>query len=134
MNMLSTSIAAETALTRPPHSAPRPAAPKLTESPDDTAERTRSTMRQFIGETFYGVLMQQLQKGLNQHNPISGGRGEEVFRGEFNQVIVRRMAAVSNFPLADAAVDQILKNTPHSKIYSPQRAALAPMTSEGIRA
>lgn len=76
--------------------------------------------------------MQQLQKGLGQHNPMSGGRGEEIFRGELNQLIVRQMAARGDFKLAEAAVDQIFRNTPYSNVCSPERAGRGLETAEGI--
>jgi hypothetical protein len=104
-------------------SAPRPALPAA--GADAGVQETRSAMRQFVGETFFGLLVQQFQKGLDRHNPLWGGRGEEVFRGELNQVMVRRMAATKNFPLADTAVEQLLKNTPHSRVVSPERAGAA---------
>ncbi len=108
---------------------PAPQAPRFATGPEaaqgDAYQQTRDKMRQFVGETFYGALMQQFQKGLDQHNPMSGGRGEEIFRGELNQVLVRRLAARSHFPMADFAADAILKNTPYSKVVSPERAGIS---------
>lgn len=135
MNMLSTSTATTDAalMRRQPAAASISAGLKAGGvGGENAADQAREAMGQFVGETFYGALMQQLQKGLGQHNPMSGGRGEEIFRGELNQLIVRQMAAQGDFKLAEAAVDQIFRNTPYSNVCSPERAGRGTETAEGI--
>ncbi|HWB07708.1 MAG TPA: rod-binding protein [Pirellulales bacterium] len=60
---------------------PRPVSPKLREAFD-----------QFVGETFYGQMLGSMRKTVGKPAYFHGGRAEEVFQGQLDQVVAEQMA------------------------------------------
>jgi len=60
---------------------PRPVSPKLREAFD-----------QFVGETFYGQMLSSMRKTLGKPAYFHGGRAEEIFQGQLDQVVAEQMA------------------------------------------
>ena len=46
----------------------------------------------FVGETFYGQMLQSLRKSVGKSPRFNGGRGEEVFTKQLDQVLAQKLA------------------------------------------
>ena len=75
-------------MTVPPLSAAVPtAAPK---SP--TAVQTEEAFRDFVGETFFGMMLKSLRTTQGETAYFNGGQAEEMFRGQLDQTIASQLA------------------------------------------
>lgn len=92
MNAVSTS-----ALARAPAVAP----------PD--LERLRETSAKLVGSVFYGQLLRQMRDSEFQGKYGHGGRGEEVFGAQFDQLLAERMGERRGDGLADAVYRRLEK-------------------------
>ncbi len=57
---------------------------------DDT--KLRETFTQFVGETFFTQLIKAMRSGQSKPAYFHGGRGEEVFQGQLDQMLSERFA------------------------------------------
>lgn len=64
-------------------------------STPDADQELRRTFYQFVGETFYGQLLSAMRKTVGKPAYFHGGRAEEVFQGQLDQVLGQRMAQAS---------------------------------------
>ena len=67
-----------------------PTAPALGQ-PANSQDELRQVFHRFVGETFYGQLMQSLRKTVDKPAYFHGGRAEEVFQAQLDQVLAERM-------------------------------------------
>ncbi len=58
-------------------------------TPDPNA--TRDAFDEFVGNTFYSQMLSSMRKTTSQPAYLNGGRGEEVFRGQLDQVLAKEM-------------------------------------------
>jgi len=101
-------------------SAARPSSPAAlcgARAGDDVAA-ARQAARQFVGEAFFGLLLRELRKSTAEKHLLDGGRGEATLQPQLDQFLVERLAASRNFPLADAIVNHLYRDTEHSPIRS----------------
>jgi flagellar protein FlgJ len=61
-------------------------------TPTQADPKVRETFDQFVGETFYGQMLQSLRKTVGKTPYFNGGRGEEIFRGQLDQTLAQNMA------------------------------------------
>jgi Rod binding domain-containing protein len=55
----------------------------------------------FVGQTFYGQMLQSLRKSVgNKSSRFHGGRGEEVFTRQLDQVLAQKLAKSSGDKLS----------------------------------
>ena len=73
-------------------SATKPSAPagKTAENP-----ALRKAFDQFVGETFYGQMLQAMRKSQTKTPYFNGGRAEEVFTQQLDEVITKKLAESS---------------------------------------
>ena len=59
----------------------------------------RDAFNDFVGQTFYSQMLSTLRKSVQKSEYFDGGRGEEVFQGQLDQVIVEKLsdASAGNF-------------------------------------
>ena len=73
----------------------------------DDPQALRRKVGEFVGLTFFAPLLKQASdsrlKGKNGH----GGRGEEVFRGQLNELLAMRIGESGRFGLVDALVKRL---------------------------
>jgi hypothetical protein len=62
----------------------------------------REAFQEFVGKTFYGQLLKSMRKSVGEPAYFHGGRGEEVFRSQLDQIVVERIAETSAGPLSDS--------------------------------
>ena len=58
-------------------------------------QELRRVFNQFVGETFYGQLLSAMRKTVGRPAYFHGGRTEEVFQAQLDQVLGQRMAEAS---------------------------------------
>lgn len=64
-------------------------------------EELRTVFRQFVGEAFYGQLLQSMRKTVGKPAYFHGGRGEEVFQAQLDQQLAQQMAEATGDTIAD---------------------------------
>jgi peptidoglycan hydrolase FlgJ len=64
----------------------------------DPPEKLREAFTDFVGQTFYGQLLSAMRKTVGKPAYFHGGRGEEVFQGQMDQLLGEK--------LADSSADQ----------------------------
>lgn len=78
------------------------------------AEEVQEKFRQFVGEMFFGQLMKAMRSTQEKPAYFHGGRAEEVFQGQMDQLMAEEMT--------EASADQIAE--PMFRQQFPQQAAL----------
>lgn len=68
-------------------------------------DEVREAFQEFVGKTFYGQLLKSMRKSVGKPAYFHGGRGEEIFRSQLDQLVVERIAETSAGPLADSMYD-----------------------------
>ncbi|MFH1416789.1 MAG: hypothetical protein ABII12_00670 [Planctomycetota bacterium] len=79
-------------------------------------ERTRKAVGEFVGNVFYGTLLRQIQDSKLKGTYMHGGRGEEVFRGQLNMELAKRMGAAKNDPITERLYASIERNLPGGRV------------------
>ena len=78
-----------------------PAAPKLpsalqnTEAGAAQGGELRKVFDNFVGETFYGQMLHAMRETIHQSAYFHGGRAEEVFQGQLDQILAQQMTKAS---------------------------------------
>ena len=72
-------------------------------TPDDLRDR----MQELVGGVFFGLLIKQMRKTLSGSKYFNGGRGEQIFLGQFDQEIARRMSESLPASFIDPMVEQM---------------------------
>jgi Rod binding domain-containing protein len=86
LNALSSSVDAASLQS----SAPQP--PKT----DGRSEvETREAFQDFVGQTFYGQMLKAMRKTVGKAAYFNGGRAEEVFQQQFDQVLAEKLSDAS---------------------------------------
>jgi hypothetical protein len=62
-------------------------------APDDG--QLRETFGQFVGEAFFGQLMKSMRASVGKPAYFHGGRGEEVFQGQLDQLLAEKISEAS---------------------------------------
>ena len=55
----------------------------------------RSTFDSFVGEVFFGQMMESMRKSVGKPAYMHGGRGEEVFQKQLDQMFSQEMSKAS---------------------------------------
>jgi len=85
---LSTFAATDAALSR--SASPKPPSPA---APDDA--KLRETFNSFVGEVFFGQLLKAMRKTVSKSAYFHGGRAEEIFQQQLDQVLGEKLSHVS---------------------------------------
>ena len=96
----------------------------------EAAERkVRDTLNQAYGTIFYGTLLRQLRASSLKGEYMLGGRGEEVFQAQLDQVFVERISSARGFDLGEARirdlVDQQMRIDKSKEMFHQTRSASA---------
>lgn len=90
--MQSSNISAAAVEFARPAQASAPVGPPSNTTP---AGELRDAFDQFVGETFFSQLISQMRKTVDKSAYFHGGRGEEVFQGQLDQMFAQRMTEAS---------------------------------------
>lgn len=75
----------------------------------EAAERkVRETLNQAYGTVFYGTLLKQLRASSLKGEYMHGGRGEDVFQAQLDQVLVERISDARGFDLGEARIRELV--------------------------
>jgi len=55
-------------------------------------QKLKETFSDFVGQTFYGQLLASMRKTVGKPAYFHGGRAEEVFQGQLDQMLAERMS------------------------------------------
>jgi len=55
------------------------------------SSEVREAFDQFVGQTFFGQLMKSMRQSVGKPAYFHGGRGEEIFQAQMDQVLTERM-------------------------------------------
>lgn len=88
-------IAVRTAPLQPAMPAPPLSPTQATEDP-----ALRETFQQFVGETLFGQMLKSMRKTLRKPAYFHGGRAEEIFQQQLDQVLAEKMSKASADKLA----------------------------------
>ena len=64
-------------------------------NPRLNSPQLREAFDQFVGETFYGQMLSSMRKTLGKPAYFHGGRAEEIFQGQLDQVLGEQLAKAS---------------------------------------
>jgi hypothetical protein len=70
-------------------------AKQLTGNASGDQKELREAFDDFVGETFYGQMLGAMRKMTGKPAYFHGGRAEEVFRGQLDQVLAEEMTEAS---------------------------------------
>ncbi len=91
MNILPTDPVVPTTQVKSPAAPPTPL---NSQTPAEKAE-LRKAFDDFVGQTFFGQLLQTMRKSVGKPAYFHGGRAEEVFQTQLDQVLVEEISAAS---------------------------------------
>lgn len=80
----------------------QPAAPA---PPAANSPKLREAFTQFVGESFYSQMLGSMRKTLGKPAYFHGGRAEEIFQGQLDQVLAEQMAKANADKLAGPMFD-----------------------------
>ncbi|MGL6193583.1 MAG: rod-binding protein [Thermoguttaceae bacterium] len=77
-----------------------------TQTPEDE-KRYREVFHQFVGQTMYGQMLKAMRETQQKPAYFHGGRAEEIFQGQFDQVIVDKLTAATPKSFSDSMFKQM---------------------------
>jgi hypothetical protein len=81
-----------------PLGAPRPLGPAGTAGENGL----REVFHQFVGETFYTRLLSSMRDTVGKPAYLHGGRAEEAFQAQLDQVLAQKMTAATHNRFSDS--------------------------------
>lgn len=73
---------------------PEPAAPPQLQPGQDDPE-LKEAFQDFVGQTFFGQMLSAMRKTVSKPAYLHGGRTEEVFQSQLDQVIAEKLSDAS---------------------------------------
>jgi hypothetical protein len=74
-------------------------------SPAAGESQLREKFNSFVGESFYGQMLQAMHKTVGKAAYFNGGRAEEMFQGQLDQVLSEKMTQASGNSLTNSMFD-----------------------------
>lgn len=68
-----------------------PSAPK----PGDSDEKLGQVFQDFVGQTLFGQMLKSMRKTVHKNAYFHGGRAEEVFQQQLDQVLAEKLSRTS---------------------------------------
>ncbi|MCC9607669.1 rod-binding protein [Blastopirellula sp. JC732] len=75
-----------------------------------TAEQleVREKFDQFVGESLFGQMLKTMRKSVGKSAYFNGGRGEEVFQSQLDQLLVEKLSQASAQELSGPMFEQFM--------------------------
>lgn len=73
----------------------RPAADNLPKAASPGDEETREAFQSFVGQTMFGQMLAAMRKTVGKPAYFHGGRAEEVFRQQLDQVLAEKLSSAT---------------------------------------
>ena len=93
---------------------PVPGSPQPSEHP-----QLRQAVDQLVGSVFYGAMLRSLRASTMKGEYGHGGRGEEVFQAQLDQIIAERAGQSQRYSLNHAIYDRLAQQ--QSRIEQPSQ-------------
>ena len=71
-------------------------------------KKVREAFDTFVGETFYGQMLKALRSTVDKPAYFHGGRAEEVFQSQFDQLVAQRLAKSNAGTFTGPMFDQFM--------------------------
>ena len=103
--MLTTNISTPSTLTQ--HTAaiakvvPPPPTPVAASAAEGGSSELREAFDDFVGQTFYGLMLKSMRKSVGKPAYFHGGRAEEVFQSQLDQQLVEEMSEATASQFTD---------------------------------
>lgn len=68
-------------------------------------DATREAFQDFVGQTLFGQMLQSMRSTVGKPAYFHGGRGEEVFQKQLDQLLVEKISDASASKVADPMYD-----------------------------
>ena len=92
-----------------PPSVPAASLPPAGPTPPSAAggenEELREAFQSFVGQTLFGQLLGAMRKTVGKPAYFHGGRAEEIFQGQLDQVLAEKIAATSAGKLSEPMLE-----------------------------
>jgi Rod binding domain-containing protein len=72
-------------------------------------KKVRETFDTFVGETFYGQMLKALRSTVDKPAYFHGGRAEEVFQAQFDQVVAQQLAKANAGSFTGPMFEQFMR-------------------------
>lgn len=72
-----------------------PATPKPPSANGGRDKEVRKAFQSFVGQTLFGQLLKAMRKTLDKPAYVHGGRAEEIFQQQLDQVLAEKIAETS---------------------------------------
>jgi len=82
-----------------------PTAPRSLEPPSGDDAQLKETFQQFVGEAFFGQLLGAMRKLTDKPAYFHGGRAEEIFQRQLDQVMAQQLSQSSSERLVEPMYD-----------------------------
>lgn len=73
----------------------------ISPQPDPPADETQEAFTDFVGQTLFGSMLESMRKSVGKPAYLHGGRTEEVFQKQMDQLIVEDLTDASAASIAD---------------------------------
>ncbi|TWU23911.1 hypothetical protein Pla52o_18340 [Novipirellula galeiformis] len=73
----------------------------VSQSPQQPANETQEAFTDFVGQTLFGSMLDSMRKSVGKPAYMHGGRTEEVFQQQMDQLIVEDLTEASAGAIAD---------------------------------
>lgn len=77
------------------------------DQPAEASDRSelREKFDSFVGESFYGQMLQAMHKTVGKPAYFNGGRAEEMFQGQLDQILSEKMTQANGNSLSSSMFD-----------------------------
>ncbi len=90
------------------------------------SSRLKQAADEIVGSVFYGTMLRQLRASEFKGKYGHGGRGEEVFQAQLDQILAKEMGRGKNANISEAIVKRYERNAIHAdSVRERQQAAIA---------
>ena len=84
----------------------------LTTGQADSTATLKARAREFVGLTFFAPLLKQASESVLKGKYGHGGRGEQIFRGQLNELLAMRIGRSGRLGLAESIAKRLSLVTP----------------------
>ncbi|MEZ6077980.1 MAG: rod-binding protein [Pirellulaceae bacterium] len=92
---------AEDSILAPSDSAPSDSAPSDSAPSGTGSDDLKEAFQDFVGQTFFGEMIKSFRTTQQPSKYFHGGRAEEIFQGQFDQVLTEKLSDASSEKIAD---------------------------------
>ncbi len=77
--------------------------------PEKEPQTTEEAMQQFVGETFYGMMIKQMRSSVTKSDLMGNSNAQKMFESQFDQMMVEQMAENSSQSLSQPMYEQMMR-------------------------